>query len=160
MTADVTHKTPRWVRVVLILSLGANLAVAGMVAGAFLGHEPGRKGPPIFGPTGVGFYARAMTGDERHALATDLRAQRDVLVEGRRALRQHVTDITAILRADPLDKAALQDAMTAQIDRARTQVGLGSASMVRLVEGMSVEERKDFADRLEAVMNRRPPPRR
>lgn len=159
MAEETTHRTPRWVRVVLVLSLGANLAIAAMVAGAWLGHEPRPGGPRIFGPTGVGFYARALTSDERHQLVEDLRGQRQALFEGRQQLHRHVRDLVELLRADQLDQTALEQVMSAQVERARGQIALGSGSLVRLIEGMSPEERGAFADRLENAINRKPPHR-
>lgn len=159
MKDNVTRRTPRWVRVVLVLSLAGNLAVAAMMAGAWMGHDPGPHGPRIFGPTGVGFYARALTADQRHALAEDLRAQRGALLQGRRDLHRHVRDLLAVLREEALDPAALHDVMEAQVDRARGQIGLGANAMSRLIEGMSPDERAAFADRLEEALNRKRPRR-
>ena len=64
-TATPPTRAPRWMKIVLALSLALNLAVAGLALGAFLKDGP-RRGMPrdlSFGP-----FTEAFSADDRRAL--------------------------------------------------------------------------------------------
>jgi len=153
-----TDKKPRnWTRIVLVLSLGLNLAVAGMVAGfAFAGDK---RSPQRFDLT-VGPLTRAMDDNARAAVRDALRDSGVFDRADRGAMRTDMTALVSLLRADQFDSAAFQDVLGRQ--RARLQAGQDTvlAVVTQQITNMTAQDRAAFADRLERQLRRGPPQRR
>ena len=145
--------TRRWVKVVLGLSLALNLAVLGMGIGAALRFaDPDRR--VVVRDVGFGPWSAALDRDDRAALHKRFLAERGRLSEGWRADRADRAALVAVLRADPLDLAAL-DALTARIAaRGQERVDLGQAMIRAHILGMTSAQRVAFAGRLEASQQR------
>ncbi|KUF12170.1 periplasmic heavy metal sensor [Pseudoponticoccus marisrubri] len=139
-----------WLRIVLFASLALNLAVAGLVAGMLLSGGPrppdGRHKPgdAIFP------YTRAFDEAQGRALRDNLRqafredwdgVRRDLLDDYRAALE--------VLRAEPFDAQAMQALVEAQVARAEARRLRGQEVFLAMLEGMSPEDRRAYADRLE-----------
>ena len=144
-------KGPRWIKAALVASVALNLAVAGLVLGAWLGDGP-RKGMPrdlSFGP-----FSEALSDTDRRALRKDLMGRAGEFRTSRDAARAEFETLLATLRADPFDPAAMTTALTAIETRNAERLELGRSLIeTRLIE-MSVEERMAFADRLEKGLRR------
>jgi uncharacterized membrane protein len=152
-TNTATRRIPRWIKIVLGLSLAANLAVAGLVAGAAL------RGPPKGPRTGVSGYAtayiKALPREDRHAIIEKVRksgGQGRLSGDERRAL---FDEMLAALRAPELDRIVITDVLNKQ-----KAASLGAQSGVQeqwvaLVAQMSVEERLAYADAVQEVLDRR-----
>ena len=139
----------RRLRWLLIASLTLNLLVVGVVAGVALRHAGGQPPPAPrsigFGPWGGGLErsdfkalreAYSATGRDFRADSRADRADRDALL--------------AALRTEPFDPAAL-DAITARMNgRAMERMELGDRLMRAHILAMAPEQRRAFADRLEA----------
>lgn len=144
--------TPRWMRLALVASLAVNLAVAGLVGGAFLAHRgaPGgdraeaRDGPDI----SIGAMTQALSRDDRRALRdavmADRQARRAAAVEDLRVL-------ATVLRADPFDPGAVQAVFDRQVARLSDGLQSGQQVMAQRFTAMTPSERASMADRLEAV---------
>jgi uncharacterized membrane protein len=143
----------RWLKLALIVSVALNLAVAGLVLGAWLGDGP-RKGLPrdmSFGP-----FSEALSDQDRRALRKGLMERMGEFRTSREAARIEFAGLLAALRADPFDPAALKAALAAIETRNAERLELGRSLIeTRLVE-MSTAERQAFADRLESGLRRRP----
>lgn len=137
---------------VLMASLAVNLAVAGLALGAFVrggpgGHDMGRN-------LGFGPYDAALLPEDRDRLRAAMRAKSGDL---RSARAEAVTDMATVLsalRADPFDPAALDQALSQQMDHLSARMRLGSATMRDFLASLSPDERQAFADRLEDRMKR------
>jgi uncharacterized membrane protein len=151
-----------WTRALLIGSLALNLAVAGIVAGAFLrarvwDHPPPRAAmlDPAFGPWGP-----ALSREDRAALRAAFAAERGRVAAGLEAERADRAELLAVLRAEPFDPAAL-DAVSARLAaRIRERVEIGQRLLRDRIVAMTPDERRAFADRLEAALSgrgKRPP---
>lgn len=142
----------RWLKPALIVSVAINLAVAGVVLGAWLGDGP-RKGMPrdlSFGP-----FSEALSDQDRRALRKGLMDRAGEFRTSREAARAEFDALLATLRADPFDPAAMKAALAAIETRNAERLELGRSLIeTRLVE-MSVEERMAFADRLERGLHGR-----
>ncbi len=135
-------RTSRGMRVVLILSLGFNLLVVGLVAGLWLSEgPPGRAG----GPPGADFV-RALPEADRAALFRDLRAERRA---ARAAQADAAARLLAVLRADPFAPAALSEVLGGIEAQGQAVRLAGQRALVERVAAMSAEERAVYADRLE-----------
>lgn len=155
--AETDKKPGNWGRILLVASLALNLAVAGMVAGAWLSGGP-KNGSQRFDLT-VGPLTRAMSPDQRDAIGRTLRDSGAFARATRSDVRDDMAALVATLRADTFDEMAFRDALTRQ--RARLQMAQQTAldAVADSVNAMSSADRAAFADRLEDQLRRGPPPR-
>jgi uncharacterized membrane protein len=163
MTRPNTPKPPfRWGRLVLVVSLALNLAVAGMIAGAAFGrfgHDHRLAARDI----SFGLFTESLGEEDRRALRA---AWGDTVRGGpsggtsdgradRRDMRQDLAIVLETLRADPFDSAALRAALDTGADRLRARQTLGQGLLVDHLENMDTAARLALADRLEASLQRR-----
>lgn len=145
----------RGLKIALAVSVALNLAVAGLVAGAWLSSEGPRRAMPrdlAFGP-----FSEALTREDRRALrqafldsAPDMRGLRD----GARAEFQSVIDA---LRASPFQPDALTQALAAIETRHADRLALGRGLIETRLAQMTEAQRAAFADRLERGLKARMP---
>lgn len=148
----------RWSRLVLVVSLGLNLLVAGLVVGSFAGKE--RRGPPPAALSGrdmgYGPYIGALDREARVAASKDLRAQLPSWRNLKAERAAHFRAVVAALRADPYDPDALAALMAQQRDMlARGQIA-GAQTLLTQIDAMDASRRAAYADRLEAFLERGP----
>lgn len=139
-------RSPRWMKIVLAVSVALNLAVAGLVAGAMLKDGP-RRGMPSdlsFGP-----FTEAFSLEDRRALRDAFRDRMPGFREARAAAKAEFAALAVALRADPLDPAALSAALAAIQARAAGRLELGRELIEARLLAMTPEERRAYADRLE-----------
>lgn len=145
--------TSRWLKPALIVSVALNLAVAGLILGAWLGdgHRGGMPRDMSFGP-----FSEALSDQDRRALRKGLMERAGEFSSSRKAARAEFETLLAALRADPFDPAAMTSALAAIETRNAERLQLGRSLIeTRLIE-MSPKDRAAFADRLERGMKRRP----
>lgn len=143
----------RWVKPALIVSVALNLAVAGLVLGAWLGdgHRNGMPRDMSFGP-----FSEALNDQDRKALRRELMERVGEFRTSREATRAEFETLLAALRADPFDPAVMRSALAAIETRNAERLQLGRSLIeTRLIE-MSPQDRQAFADRLERGLKRRP----
>lgn len=148
--ADEKEKSGRFVRVVLVASLALNLAVAGVVIGSVASGRMG-DGPPRSFDLGLGPVARALDPEDRRAVGAELRRTRPM---GDFDLRAQIAEMIATLRADQFDPEALRALMTDQNRRIATLQQNAQDALINHIDGMTVQERHAFADRLVAELSR------
>ena len=155
-----TEKTraPRWMKVLLGVSLAVNLAVVGAVVGATARHDNGpswgRKSPSLsaFGAP----YMLALPREERRAIRRVLRSSDDRPVPTREMRREMYTDVLNALRATPFQPERLEDAVRMQTDASVSVQSAVKAEWLRIVANMSDEARTDYAMAVEDVLKRGP----
>ncbi len=148
----VKYKSPIWMRALLVVSLGLNLAVAGMVVGTMVrfGGPPNQARPPL--PITGAILYRELPSEIRKEMRSVLRGQPP---EFRRAQRREVTELMGLLRADPVDQSAVMELMQAGEGRRSAFQRQVMENWVENVAEMTVQQRNDYADRvLEALENR------
>lgn len=148
----------RWLRVALAVSLAINLAVGGVVLGAWL-----RDGPPRgAGVRDVGFgpYAAGLTDDDRAELRRALIRRAPDIRAARLAMREDMSAVVAALRAEPFDAATMAAAMDRGTARIADFAALGRSLLVDHAAAMTPQARAAFADRLERAASRRGHPDR
>lgn len=151
--SDETQKrsSPRWMRVVLVLSLALNLLIVGAVVGAV---SSGGKGGPRLSDVSFGPYTAALGREDRRALR---RAIRDTAGRpDRAAARENFQTFLTVLRTEPLDVAEMTRVFEAQGALAQARLAAGKAALLEHIAEMSAADRAAFADRLEEVLRRRP----
>lgn len=147
---------PRWMRLLLAVSLAGNLAVLGLAAGAMLRHSaaPGAHTPPV--SAGAALY-RALPRDQRQVFRAEMRARSDVARDPQPTKAGGV--ITA-LRAQPFDLEDLSDAMRAETRRREVWQEAVREVWLARIAAMDDSARAAYADRLEELGNRPQRPHR
>lgn len=143
----------RWPKVLLTLSLMANLAVVGVIAGAHVRDDrDDRRLPPTdrsaMRDIGIGPLIDAMPREARSRAGDQLRARGNGWRMDRGALEAEFNQMVDVLKAEPYDPAALEALLAAQHARVTARVEAGRAILLEQIAAMDAEERALFADRL------------
>lgn len=154
-TETETRRMGRGLRLLLVVSLGLNLLVLGVVGGAVFGEwrEPHR---PIVRDLGFGPYAEALTHADRVALIRAFAKETGGFRAERQAARQTFGDLLGVLRTDPFDAGRMKVLMTQQEQRMSQRLALGQKLLIGRIEAMTPDERHAFADRLQEALAHRP----
>ncbi len=156
-TPQSARQTPpsssRGLKIAFAISVALNLAVAGLVLGAWLHGGPWRgMGHDLsFGP-----FSEALNSEDRRAIGRAILADRASIREGREAAKAEFDSLLAALRADPHDPAALDAALSAIVARNAGRLEKGQALLHARIEEMSAPDRLAFADRLEGALQHGP----
>lgn len=148
----MADRQTRILRVALFVSLAVNLAIAGLVAGAFLDGR--RMGPPPRFDLSLGPVGQALDEADRRAILRDLRARPDLRPPGPRARQAHFRDLLAVLRAEPFERGEIEALLADHRRHGAALLDAGQAALLDRIAAMSPEERAAFADRLEAEVSR------
>lgn len=138
----------RGLKIALAVSVALNLAVAGMIAGAFIKNGgPGRGMPHdlSFGP-----FSEAFSPDDRKALRQGLMDRAPEFRANSTAAKAEFDTLLATLRASPFDPVAMQSALAAVEARTAGQLELGRVLIENRIIEMTEADRLAFAERLEA----------
>lgn len=140
----IVRRTPWWIRIVLILSLGLNLAVVGAVGAMALRH-----GKPMHDGGYGGPLTRALESEDRRAIGKSLRARfpRNDAAKLQEQAAQEAA-LLAALRAVPFDPAPVARLMGERQQRVSERVELGQAMLLERLTAMSEARRAAYADRL------------
>lgn len=141
-------------KIAFALSVALNLAVLGLVAGAFLRHGGPMMQPGAVADGGFGPLAEALEDDDRRGLRRDFLSSRPDIREIRKERRADAARLMAVLRAEPFDPAALQSALAEASRRTADRVAHGQSLLVSRIAAMAPAERAAFADRLERALSR------
>ncbi len=142
----------RWVKYLLILSLGLNLAVVGLVGGHILRGAPDRPARPDheIGALGLRLYYHALDEDHRQALNAAVKDRRGQFHAGRAALQAHRLALAETLEAVPFDASAVQQILAQQGEYVRGNVKVGHDLLIERIVAMSPEARAAMAARLKS----------
>ena len=141
-------RCPGWVKLLLILSLAANLAVAGVVIGhKFRGdHRPDRRGADR-----VTEWIINLVPEERQEFAREQLSDLPSRLESERAARMaHLPRIVAAMTAEPFDPATLDAALAAMSDR-----HILRQSVISLLDALTPAERAEFAENFSRKLDSR-----
>ena len=153
-TQDPHPRTALWVKVLLGISLALNLAVAGMLVGAFIRHDGmphHRGGTPALRAFGAP-YMIALPRAERRAVVAGIRDHSGGGIPDRAGRRALYDDVLSALRQTPFDATALQMAVARQ---AGTTIALQQAAQqawVQVVSGMTDAERTAYAAQVDDIL--------
>ncbi len=148
-----------WLKVVLAISLGLNLLVAGIVAGALIWDQPNRREAPGIREQGLFSMIALLPRDDRKDF-------RDKVSKAQKQQPAHSYDprewkqqLVAILRAETFDAEAFRSHLSERRKRYETFGVNGEAALSELLASKTHEERLKYADRLERWEDRRKKPR-
>ena len=148
-----TTGAPRWMKVLLVVSLAINLGVLGMVGGAAL-RGAGDRGRPDVREIGFGPFSDALSPQDRQELRRAFLRDGGNPREMRRLMRSEVGTLLQVLRTEPLQEAELRAAFSQFQQRGQERLDLGQRLLADRIIAMSPDDRARFADRLEEVMAR------
>jgi uncharacterized membrane protein len=142
-SAPVTiTRAPRWMKLLLVVSLTANLAVAGL----YLGHR--LKGPRDPEDRRVSWVYRVLPEarhDEARAMFAANRGELEAQLEQMQGVHQHIADAIA---AEPFDEQALLAAFAARRDQVVKMHATVQGQLVSILEQLTPEERAEVAERV------------
>lgn len=142
-------------RIVLLGSLALNLLVVGLVAGALVRGGPFRDGPP-HGREPVTPYTSAFAEDQRRdlrrALGRALRRDHDKAPAA--DLSESYQRALQLLRSDPFNAAAMAEILRRQAELTDKRRRTGEGILADYLAGLSPEERRAYAERLEEEVER------
>lgn len=144
-------RCPRWLWVLLVLSLAVNLALAGAVAGRLLDRMTRADGLGRFEAAIVAALPEARRAEARAILADgtrDPQAFRAAFVDSSRA-------VSAALAAEPFDRGALEAAMEARRALFSGRWAERQERFLRLADALGAAERAELARKLQERTERR-----
>ena len=145
-----TKPVSRLTRIVLVISLGLNLAIIGTIGGIAVSHalHDGPRGGAR--ELGFGPFSAALSPADRKAMFDSFRSQNTNFLAQRQAMRADFDTLLAALKANPYDSAAVEAVMTRQKARTDERLALGQKLLMERIVAMSPADRAAFADRLQA----------
>ena len=148
MTDDAKGRTRGWVKILLVVSLGLNLLVAGALAGAVF--SDGRwfhRGPPRLETVG-GPLTRALSEEDRKAIGMKIRQSYKDGSFSRDRHREEFDGLIADLKAVPFDPAAVEARLARIQGMFRERLSLGQSLLIERLTEMDDAARAAYADRL------------
>ncbi len=138
--APVSRRAPRWMWIVLVLSVAINMIVAGMAVAAMLhfrkGHGPGHSR--------FARFVETLPADRRENVSGMLEEHRNRIRPLRRTLREARRRVRDTFSAEPFDREALTKAYG---EVAEARIALTRARQdwfPKLAELLTVEERRGY----------------
>ncbi len=154
----VERRMPRWATVALVLSVGANLLIVGLVVGASFGRDRDDMRSRMAGMRDLGAtpFVMALEPRDRIELGRALAREAEPLRTNRAELRQRFEALLSALRAETFDRAAVERLIADQRVAASRRQEIGEAALLHFLEEMTPEERRAYADRLDRSLRRAP----
>ena len=149
-TVRKPSKMSRGWRIVLVASLGANLAIAGLFAGAAFRHGGPDRADGHSDP-----MVRALDKDARREIGREIRKQRQNGEGMRTKINAAFVDVLGVLRADTFDADAMRTALNNKSEALRRSRDVGETALIAHLSGLSKAERATFADRLEETLKQK-----
>lgn len=146
-----------WMRILLVVSLGLNLAAAGMFVGTKLAGGEHRNWDRGGADARIGPYGRAFSKEERAKLRRALGGREGKFRDHRKNMRAAAAALVDTLRAEPFDIDAARAVLATQRSAQIALQDEGQELMLDHLAGMTPQARAAFADNLEKGLKRRKP---
>lgn len=158
MTDEAPKKPVRWGRIILVLSLALNLLVVGLVFGAHISGEGGRKDltDTAGRHLGLGPYLKALPGEDRRLVIQAARGAGGSDKDVRKRLKQGFDEIVDAIVAEPFDREAIEALIVGQREHVTQRLAVGQKALLDRVEAMTAEERAAYAKELAKTIKRGP----
>jgi len=148
--------TNRWVKFVLVVSLGLNMLVVGAVGGMIYTHQDDGNPRPNLRDISYGPYARALSTEDRKAIGVALRREAGTIQQNRPKTEQMFNALFAALKADVYDRNAVHGLVQDQLDIALKRQQIGQRLLLERIDTMTPKERRKFAQRMQRALERGP----
>lgn len=153
----VRRGAPGWMKLVMILSLAANLLVVGLVIGHWLAGGEDRRGGV---ERTIGWMVRVVPDERREMAEAHFETARPEFEAMQSARLEQFDAVLAAIRTEPFDSTALGRAMAATLEARASQRALVYDRFATLLGQFTPDERTGIADRMEAWVNKRAAERR
>ena len=140
-----------WLRILFVVSLTLNCLFIGLFVGAMarFGEHRGDRPPPSIAAA----LFRELPREDRRRIFDELR--RGDSGNWRQERAEGAQAVLAALRTEPFDAGAVDAVLGPQLDRRIDWMTRAQAAWLSHVEGMTQAERSDYADRVQASLERR-----
>ena len=154
-SAPAVKTTPRWMKITLVVSLAANLGIAGMIGGAALhGPEPDRTA--LSSPESITMLARAMPPKFQRALRETWRNRREEAHNDKRETGYLRNRLVNALRAEPYDVDAVRAVFADQNVMLSNLTLASQEAIIEQIDLMTPRDRQTYIRRL--LEHKRPTP--
>lgn len=143
-----TAQGARWPKMLLILSLAANVVIIGLFAGHLMKSEPSARGPD----NQIRWIIRLVPEAQRDATKAHFREIRDDVRAAYMQRGDHLTLIADAIRVQPFSVEGLEAALQARRDGAQARQEIVQTHLVSLLESFSPAERAEFASNLDGFL--------
>jgi uncharacterized membrane protein len=151
MTDKSVKSTKPWVKYLLVVSLGLNLAIAGLFIGAKVaGHDSGKPPHPP-GASGMRHFMHALPNSKRREVRQYFKLNREKMHANGYAMRGAMENIQAVIVAQPFDADALNAAFDQQRTHIITMTTDAQTAFVEIIAGMTDDERKQYVANMETL---------
>jgi uncharacterized membrane protein len=147
-----TKNSGRVLRVLLVISLGINLAIGGLALGIWTFDKPRR--PPS--PDAVTFLSYALPKPHRDALRRELVSRRAELRSNRASMNHLRREMIRALKAEPFDINAVKEILQRQREAFLALGELAHSALLQRIAMLTPEERARYAAALKRQQRRRP----
>ncbi len=148
--ADRPARSRVGLRVILFVSLALNLAVVGLLVGAYLNMSRGDDHPGrISRDLGLSPYLYVLDSEQRRELQKAAAARKGDLRSGRAEWKKAYAESLEVLRSEPFDVDRFRDLMNRQARLADDGRRIGQEVVVVQISEMTAEARAALADKLE-----------
>jgi uncharacterized membrane protein len=137
-------KSGRVLKLVLIVSLGINLAIGGLAVGVWGFDKPRR--PPS--PDAVAFLSFALPKEHRDALRAQLVSRRSELRANRAEINNLRLQMIEALQAEPFEIAVIEDILQQQRERFLALGVLAHSALLERIELLTPEDRATYVEAL------------
>jgi len=141
----------RILKLVLVISLGINLAIGGLALGVWAIDKPKRPQSP----DAVAFLSFALPKEHRDALREQLVSRRAELRANRAALKELRGQMIEALQAEPFEISAVEDILQRQRARFLALGELAHSALLERIAMLTPEERAIYVQSLKR-QSRRP----
>ncbi len=152
-TTVTAKPCPRWLKILLVISLALNIGIASVFAGVALrSAPPERAAAPS--PEGVAIIARALPVKYQRQLRQALRENRAAVQMDRETLGRLRDRLVQALRAEPFDINAVEAVFADQRTLLDGVLVAGHNEILKQIEQMPLADRRKF---IRNLMGGRPP---
>lgn len=141
---------PRWMKLVLVLSLAANLAVAGVVIGHELRSDDKERGD--WTKRAVAWIIELVPEDQRNLARARFEGVTDEIKAARARRHGYLPAVVAAMQADPFDAAALDEALDRMFDGPESGRQILRAHLIGLLDALPPADRAIFARKFREKM--------
>lgn len=147
---ETKRSCPGWMKLLLVISLMANVGVLGVLAGSLMKDEKGGKG----GSRQVQWILELVPDDRRDFTKEHFREVRVPLRDIRSRRMSHLDEIIAAMRNEPFDPEAFATILAERRTSSIESRMIVHERLVALLTEFTPDERAIFATRLEARVTR------
>lgn len=152
----------RWWRVALVASLALNLGLIGAGVGMALRSDAQQDRARVLQTRDFGFgpFVGAFDDTDRRAMGRDFARSAGEPTQARREVAALFEQMVAALKTEPFDAASFEALLLSQHKMFAERQEMGANLVLARIAQMSAEERTAYADRLDQILKRPPPPPR